>query len=132
MRWTTRPVHLKTIPPGTRVSYGGRWKSRRPSRIATLPVGYADGYPRSLSNKAEVLVCGRRAPVVGTVCMDLCMIDVTDIPGVGIDSEVVLLGPQEDDAITAYELAEWAGTIPYEITCGVSKRVPRHYVDSGT
>ncbi len=127
MRWTTRPLRLREAPVGTRVSYGGRFTAARPSLIATLPVGYADGYARSLFGKAEVLVRGRRAPVVGTICMDLCMIDVTDIPGVGLDDEVVLMGTQGADAITAYDLARWAGTIPYEITCGVSDRVPRRY-----
>ncbi len=128
MRWTTRPVHLKSVPAGTRVSYGGRWVSSRTSRIATLPVGYADGYPRAMTGKAEVLVRGKRAPVVGTNCMDLCMIDVTDVPGVALEDEVVLMGTQGDEAITAYDLARWAGTIPYEIVCGVGPRVPRAYV----
>jgi alanine racemase len=129
MRWTTRAVHLKTVRPGTRVSYGGRWTAQRDSRIATLPVGYADGYPRALTGKAEVLVRGRRAPVVGTICMDLCMVDVTDVRGVEIGDEVVLMGTQGQESITAHDLARWAGTIPYEIVCGVGPRVPRVYTD---
>ncbi len=128
LRWVTAPVHVKTIPVGTPVSYGGHWVAKRETRIATLPVGYADGYPRTLSNRAEVLVRGKRAPVIGSVCMDLVMIDVTDIPGVDVGDEVVLLGSQGDESIGAHELAERAGTIPYEIVTGVQKRVPRVYV----
>ncbi|MBI3180128.1 MAG: alanine racemase [Deltaproteobacteria bacterium] len=127
MRWTTRPVRICDVPAGGRVSYGGHWTAARPSRIATLPVGYADGYVRALSGKAQVLVRGRRAPVVGTICMDLCMIDVTDISGVSLADEVVLMGAQGSQEIPAYELARWADTIPYEITCGVSDRVPRRH-----
>jgi alanine racemase len=130
MRWTTRPVHIKDIAPGTRVSYGGRWQAKRPSRIATLPVGYADGYPLALSNRAQVLVRGQRAPVVGSVCMDLCLVDVTDIPGVSLTDEVVLMGAQMDAEVSAHDLAAWAGTIPYEIVCGVGIRVPRRHIDS--
>lgn len=128
LRWVTAPVHVKTIPAGTPVSYGGHWVSKRETRVATLPVGYADGYPRALSNRAEVLVRGRRAPVIGSVCMDLVMVDVTDIPGVAVGDEVVLLGRQGSEHIGAHELAERAGTIPYEIVTGVQKRVPRIYV----
>lgn len=130
MRWVTRPVHVKTIPKGSRVSYGGRFVALRDSCIITLPVGYADGYSRSLSNKAQVLIRGQRANIVGTICMDLCMADVTDIPHVSINDEVVLMGCQGQDEISAYELSRWAGTIPYEIVCNVSARVPRQYVDS--
>ena len=128
MRWHTRAVHLKDIPAGTRVSYGGRWTAPRPSRIITLPVGYADGYPRRMSGKAEVLVRGKRAPIVGTICMDLCVADVTDIPDYELSDEVVLMGAQGDARVTAEELAEWAETISYEIICGITKRVPRVYV----
>ena len=130
MGWTTRPVHLKTVPKGTRVSYGGRWVAQRESRLATLPVGYADGYPRAMSGKAEVLVRGQRAPVVGNICMDLCVIDVTDIPGVTLEDEVTLMGRQGGAEISAHDLARWADTIPYEIICGVGSRVPRYYIDS--
>ncbi|MBI5511285.1 MAG: alanine racemase [Deltaproteobacteria bacterium] len=130
MRWTTRPVHLKTVPQGARISYGGRFVTKRDSRIATLPVGYADGYPRAMSGKAQVLVRGRLVPVVGTICMDLCMADVTDVPEVSLDDEVVLMGRQEGAEVSAYDLATWADTIPYEIICGVGARVPRYYVDS--
>jgi alanine racemase len=132
MTFRTAIVHLKTVPAGTPISYGGRWVAPRESRIATLPVGYADGYVRRLSGRpdlgrAEVLVRGRRAPVAGTVCMDLTMVDVTDVPGAAPGDEVVLLGAQGGAAIGADELAEKAGTISYEILCGVSRRVPRRY-----
>jgi alanine racemase len=109
------------------LSYGGTFTTRRESLIATLPVGYADGYRRAFSNRASVLVRGRRAPVVGTVCMDLCLVDVTGIPGVAVGDEVVLLGSQGGERITADELAAHAETISYEIFCGIGPRVPRVY-----
>jgi len=128
MRWVTSPVQVKTVPKGARVSYGGRWVATRESRIATLPIGYADGYRRALGNKAQVLIRGLRAPIIGTVCMDLCMIDVTDIAGAAVGDEVVLMGRQGTDEISAYDLARWGDTIPYEIICGVGARVPRQYI----
>ncbi|MEO0813453.1 MAG: alanine racemase, partial [Myxococcota bacterium] len=127
MRWVTSPVHIKTIAAGTPVSYGGHWVASRPSRIATLPVGYADGYPRTLSNRAEVLVRGQRAPVIGSVCMDMVMIDVTHIDEVKLTDEVVLLGTQGELEIDAHELAQHAGAIAYEMVTGVQNRVPREY-----
>jgi len=132
LTWRTAIVHLKEVPAGTRISYGGHWTAPRPSRIATLPVGYADGYDRRLSGRpghgmAEVLVRGRRAPVVGTVCMDLVMVDVTHVPGAALGDEVVLLGRQGEERVDADELARRAGTISYEILCGISGRVPRRY-----
>lgn len=128
MSWTTQPVHIKTISKGCRVSYGGVWTAKRDSRIATLPVGYADGYPRSMTGKASVLVGGMRVPVVGRICMDLIMADVTDAEVVDLSSEIVLMGEQGNESITADDLAKWAGTIPYEIICCVGRRVPRTYV----
>ena len=127
LSFRTTIVHLKSVPIGDRISYGGHWEAKRPSIIATLPVGYADGYPRSLAGKASVLIGGRRAPIVGTICMDLCMADVTDIPEVATGDEAVLLGEQGEEAISAYELARWADTIPYEITTGIRDRVPRKH-----
>jgi alanine racemase len=127
MSLVTAIAFLKRVPPGTSVSYNGTWTASRESLIATLPAGYADGYRRALSNRAEVLVRGRRAPLVGTVCMDLCLADVTDIPGAAVGDEVVLLGRQGLEEITADELAAHAGTISYEIFCGVGPRVPRLY-----
>jgi len=136
LTWRTAITHLKTVAEGTRISYGGRWTAARASLIATLPVGYADGYDRRLSGRpgfghAQVLVRGRRAPVAGTVCMDMTMVDVTDVPGVALGDEVVLAGRQGDALVGADELAERAGTISYEILCGISQRVPRRYVEEG-
>jgi alanine racemase len=118
-------VLLKRVPEGTRVSYGGTFMTRRPSRLAIVPIGYADGYPWALSNKAAVLIRGKRAPVIGRVTMDMIVIDITDIEGISVGDEVVLLGAQGSDRITLHELAELAGTITYEILCGISKRMPR-------
>jgi alanine racemase len=125
LSWKTAIIHLQSLEPGATVSYGATWTAARPSRIATLPVGYADGYSRQCSNRAQVLVRGRRAPVVGRVCMDLCMVDVTDVPGAEVGDEVVLVGRQGGEQISASELAAHAGTIPYEVLCGVGARVPR-------
>ncbi len=129
LSWKTRIVYLKKVPAGTAISYGGTYKTEHEEYIATLPLGYADGYPRILSNKAEVLVNGQRAPIRGRVCMDMIMVDVTGIPNVEVGSEVVLIGEQGDEEITATELADLAGTINYEITCGISSRVPRVYLN---
>jgi alanine racemase len=131
MRLTSRIVSLKEVPRGTTVSYGRTFTCERESRIAALPVGYADGYSRALSNRGEVLVQGKRAPVAGVVCMDMTMIDVTGIPGVALYDEVVLLGAQGNDRITAQEIADRTHTIPYEVLCAVSARVPRVYYKKG-
>jgi len=125
MRWVTRAAMVKDLPQGACVSYGATFTARRPTRLMVLPVGYADGYRRSLSNRAQVLVRGRRAPIVGIVCMDMCMADVTDVPGCEAGDEVVLLGEQESDCISAAELAGWMGTIAYEALLAPSARVPR-------
>jgi alanine racemase len=127
MRWRTAIARLKTLPAGHAIGYGTTFHTARESRIATLPVGYADGYARAGSNATEVLVRGQRAPVVGRVSMDLVTIDVTDIGGAALGDEVVLLGAQGDERITAEELAAKTGTISYEVFCRVSKRVPRIY-----
>ena len=127
-RFTTEILHLTRVPVGTPISYGGTFVTRRESRIATLPVGYADGLNRRLSNCGVALVRGRRAPLVGAVCMDLCMLDVTDLPEVGVGDEVVFIGRQGDESITAEEVAETCGTIPYEIFCNINHRVGRIYV----
>src|SRR5262249_16681025 len=107
------------------ISYGSTWTAPRPSRIATLPVGYADGWSRLLSNRGTVLVRGRRAPVVGRVCMDLCMIDVTDFPEVAVGDEVVLLGTQRNESQDGHQLAQLQGTIAYDVLCAIGARVPR-------
>ncbi|HKA87135.1 MAG TPA: alanine racemase [Haliangiales bacterium] len=127
MRFVTAVSAVRDVVAGDPVSYGGLWRAPGPRRIATLPVGYADGYPRRLTGAGEVLVRGRRCPVVGAVCMDMTMIDVTEVPGVAVGDEAVLLGAQGQERISARELADRAGLIEYEITCGVSKRVPRFY-----
>ncbi|MDN5347109.1 MAG: alanine racemase [Clostridia bacterium] len=128
MSFKARIVYIKEVPPGSSISYGRTFYTTRLSRIATLPLGYADGYSRLLSNKAAVLVRGRRAPVVGRICMDYCMIDVTDIPGVEIGDEAVLFGHQDGACLTLEEVAAWLGTITYEVLCMVGNRVPRRYL----
>lgn len=127
MRWRTEIVRLKELPPGSTVGYGSTFRTTRTSRIATLPVGYADGYNRLLSNRGEVLIRGRRVPVVGRVSMDLVTIDVTDVPDAAPGDEVILLGSQGDETISAEQIAERTGTISYEVFCAVSARVPRVY-----
>lgn len=122
----TRIMALHRVRPGAAVSYGGGWRAGRESAIATLPIGYADGYPRHIEG-AEVLVRGKRAKVVGAVCMDMMMIDVTDIDGAAVGDDVVLIGRDGAETLLADDLAHWAGTISYEILCGISKRVPRLY-----
>jgi alanine racemase len=129
MRWRTAIARLKELPAGHAVGYGTTYRTARPSLIATLPVGYADGYNRRLSNRASVLVRGKRAPVVGRVSMDLVTIDVTDIEGAALGDEVVLLGRQGAGEIAAEELAAKLDTISYEVFCNVSARVPRIYCD---
>ncbi|MDP9191649.1 MAG: alanine racemase [Acidobacteriota bacterium] len=125
LRWRTAIARLKELPPGHAIGYGKTFHTTRPSRIATLPVGYADGYRRGLSNVGEVLVRGKRAPVVGRVSMDLVTIDVTDVANAAVGDEVVLLGRQENGEIAVEELAAKLDTISYEIFCGISARVPR-------
>jgi alanine racemase len=126
----TTVAQIRTIQPGDTVSYNGTFTARRPTRIAILPIGYADGFSRRLSNRGQVLVHGRRAGIVGLVCMDMVMIDVTDVPGVIVGDEVVLIGRQGQEEITATEMANWTGTIPYEVLCSIGPRVPRLYSSS--
>ena len=126
---STYPIRIQRIEAGDTVGYGRTFTAKRESLIMTLPIGYGDGYPRILSNRASVLVCGRRAPLVGRVCMDMVMADVTDIPEVSLDDEVVLLGAQGDERITPDELAELAQTIPYEIMLGFGARIPVQVID---
>lgn len=126
--WKTEVVHLKTIPSGESVSYGRRFVASKPTRVATLPVGYADGYRRALRDRACVLVRGRRAPVIGTICMDQILVDVSQVPGCALGDEAVLLGRQGGERISSQEMAAWADTINYEIMTGISKRVPRVYL----
>jgi len=129
MRLTSRIAMLKWVEPGTSISYARTFVSGRRTLVASVPVGYADGYCRALTNRGDALVRGMRARVAGTVCMDWIMLDVTDIPDVAVGDEVTLLGSDgAGNRIRAEELAERAGTIPYEIFCGISKRVPRAYL----
>ncbi|GAG25997.1 unnamed protein product, partial [marine sediment metagenome] len=123
----TKIVFIKNTPPGRSISYGRTYITQSHTKIATLPIGYADGYGRILSNKAEVLVKGHRAPVVGKVTMDQTMIDVGHIKNVKVGDEVVLIGKQKTEEIRLEKLARLAGTIPYEIVTGITSRVPRLY-----
>ncbi|MER3446932.1 MAG: alanine racemase [Candidatus Dadabacteria bacterium] len=125
MTLKTRIIQIKRVPSGASVSYGGTFVAMRPTTIATLPIGYADGYMRRLSNRARVSIRGTTAPVIGTVCMDLIMVDVTEVPGVGVGDEVVIFG---DDRVSVEDVARWADTIPYEILSTIGKRVRRVYV----
>ena len=123
----TTVAQLRTIPQGGTVSYNGTFVATRPTRIAVLPVGYADGYSRQLSHRGSVLIQGRRAPIVGLVCMDMTMVDVTDIAQLQVGETVTLIGQQGEEAIWADEVAGWIDTIPYEVLCGIGSRVPRIY-----
>jgi len=131
LSWVSHIAHLKAVPAGQEIGYGGTFTTDRPSRIATIPVGYADGYRRNLSNRFHVLIRGRKAPIVGRICMDQFMVDVTDIPDVCIEDAVTLIGVDGSECITAEDMAEALGTINYEITCGISRRVPRTYLQGG-
>ncbi|HEX9023217.1 MAG TPA: alanine racemase [Geobacteraceae bacterium] len=129
MRLKSKVAMLKWIEPGTSVSYARRYTAQEKTMVASVPVGYADGYSRALTNRGEAIVRGKRARVIGTVCMDWIMLDVSDVPGVAVGDDVTLLGcDREGNCIHAEELAEKSGTIPYEIFCGISKRVPRVYI----
>ena len=128
MTLKTHIIHLKKVPVGTSISYGCTFTTQRPARIATLPVGYADGYSRLLSNKGFVLVSGERVPVIGRICMDQCMLDVTNVADVRLGDEVVLFGFQGQAILQIDEVADLIGTINYEVVSMVSDRVPRRYV----
>jgi len=124
-------AQVKAVPAGTPVGYGATWVAGRPTRLAVLQAGYADGIRRSPKPWGQVLVRGRRVPLVGAVCMDLCMADVTEVPGVEAGDVAVLLGRQGDEEITVGEVACRLGTIGYEVLCGLASRVPRVYVPAG-
>lgn len=129
MTWKTRIAQVKEIPEGGYVGYGCTWRATRTTTIAVLPVGYFEGYDRGLSGLAHVLVRGRRAPIRGRVCMNMCMVDVTDIPGATLEDEVVLLGRQGDEGISADQLAGWRGTITYEIVSRIHPSLPRVVIE---
>ena len=129
MTLKSKVVMIKSVPAGTKVSYSCTFETKRESKIGVIPIGYADGYPCALSNKAFVLVKGKRVPVVGRVTMDMIMVDLTDLKEHHVGDDVILMGEQGGSNISVDEIAGWAGAIPYEIFCGVSKRIPRIYVD---
>jgi alanine racemase len=131
LTWKTRVAQVKDVPEGGYVGYGCTYRATRPSRLAVIPVGYHEGYDRGLSGVAHVLVRGRRAPVRGRVCMNMCMVDVTDIPGAALEDEVVLLGSQGGERVSAEQLAGWCGTISYEIVSRIHPGLPRVVVASG-
>jgi alanine racemase len=131
VQWVTRVAYVKTLPAGRAISYGGTFVTTRETKVATLPVGYADGYRRSLSGKGYVLIHGKKAPILGRVCMDQTMVDVTDIPDVKLDDKVILIGRSGQEEITIDEMAAETGTINYEIICGLSRRIPRAYYRDG-
>ncbi len=129
LTWKSAVSFVKQIEPGETVSYGRTFTAQKPVRVATLPLGYGDGFKRCLSNKGYVLIRGKRASVIGTVCMDQIMCDVTDIENVRPGDEAVLIGKQGEEFISADEMAERAGTISYEILLSISERVPRVYIE---
>ncbi|MBQ7718879.1 MAG: alanine racemase [Clostridia bacterium] len=128
LAFKTHIVHIKTLPKGIGISYNHTFVTERETVVATIPVGYADGYPRSLSNKGRVLIHGQYAKILGNICMDQFMVDVTGIKDISIDDDVTLIGTDGNNKITAEEVADLAGTINYEIICGIGKRVPRVYI----
>lgn len=131
LRWVSHVSHVKTLPSGREISYGGTYVTTRDTVVATIPVGYADGYRRSLSGSYHVLIRGQKAPILGRVCMDQMMVDVTEIPGVQVGDQVTLVGRDGDQSIPIEEIADWAGSFNYEFACGISRRVPRYYLRGG-
>ena len=132
MSWYSRISHIKTLPAGRQISYGGTYVTTAPTRVATIPVGYADGYRRALSGKFYVLLHGKKAPILGRVCMDQMMVDVTDIPEAAVGDTVTLIGTDGEETITAEILGELSGRFNYELVCVIGKRVPRIYYKNDT
>ncbi len=130
LSWKSVISMVKEVKPGDTIGYGRSFTVENFMKIATIPTGYADGYPRLLSNRGWVLINGHKAPVIGRVCMDQMMVDVTGIPDVEFETEVVIIGKSGDEVITADDLANLIGTIGYEIICGISKRVAREYINN--
>lgn len=120
---------IRQYPAGVSVSYGRSYVTPSPRTIAVVSIGYADGLSRKLSGQVSFLLRGVRVPVVGRICMDMCMVDVTDVPGARVGDKVTVLGAGGDDVISVCDLAEQLDTIPYEILCGINKRIPRIYLD---
>ena len=131
MSWYSRVSHVKTLPAGRQISYGGTYVTTEPTRVATIPVGYADGYRRSLSGKFYCLIHGKKAPILGRICMDQMMVDVTHIPETATGDTVTLIGTDGDETITMEQIAEAAGSFNYEFACGISRRVCRRYTAGG-
>lgn len=131
LEWVSHVTHVKTLPAGCPISYGGTFVTSAPTTVATVPVGYADGYRRSLSNRFYVLIRGKKAPILGRICMDQMMVDVTDIPDVRPDDKVTLVGQNGDERITMEAISGMADSFNYEFVCGISRRVPRYYYQSG-
>ena len=131
LTWHSRVTHLQELPAGREISYGGTYVTTRPTKVATIPVGYADGYRRSLSGKFYVLIHGQKAPILGRICMDQMMVDVTHIPDIAVGDEVILIGQYDSECITMEKIAEAAGSFNYEFMVGISRRVPRYYVKGG-
>lgn len=132
LSWNSRITHIKTLEPGREIGYGGAYVTTAPTVVATVPVGYADGYRRSLSGKFHVLIRGKKAPILGRVCMDQLMVDVTQIPEAALYDPVVLIGRSGQEEITVEQIAEAAGSFNYEFVCGISRRVPRVYTKNGS
>ena len=131
LQWLSRITHVKTLPAGREISYGGTFVTTRPTTVATIPVGYADGYRRNLSGKFHVLIRGRKAPILGRICMDQMMVDVTVIPDVAVNDRVVLVGNYGNETITMEQIAAAADSFNYEFVSGISRRVPRIYTKGG-
>ena len=131
LQWKTHISHIKTLPAGREISYGGTYKTTADTVIATVPVGYADGYPRSLSNKGRVIINGRYAPIVGRICMDQFMVNVTDIPDAQVGDCVTLVGTDGDACLSMEEVSNLSGSFNYELPCRISRRVPRVYIKNG-
>ena len=131
LQFLSRVSHVKTLEAGREVSYGGTYVTTKETTVATVPVGYADGYRRSLSGKFHVLIHGKKAPILGRICMDQMMVDVTDIPDVKVNDRVTLVGRDGDEVITMEAIAEAADSFNYEFVCGISRRVPRIYTQGG-
>ena len=131
MEWKARVSFVKEVEAGVEISYGGIYTTPKKMLVATIPVGYADGYPRMLSNRGCVLIHGRRAPILGRVCMDQFMVDVTDIPDVQRGTEVTLMGKDREEELRVEELSELCQRFPYEFVCDIGKRVPRVYYRDG-
>ena len=131
LQWKSIVSFLKTVPAGASVGYGGTFTAQRETVVATVPVGYADGVKRGLSGRGRVLVHGQYAPIIGRICMDQFMVDVTDIPGICAGDCVTLIGRDGENMISVEEVAELAHSFNYEYVCGISQRVPRKYVRNG-